>query len=194
MNTKPGCRHNLHNLTLKERTLLKDLQGDTSIVIKNSDKGGAVVILDAQDYLREADRQLSHTNIYTRIVSNPTSIYTQRLKQIIKEATSIGILSPSEAINLVPSHPVTPIFHHLPKIHKHDVPIQGRPIAASIGSLGELLGNLTDTLLHTLVTRIPSHLRDTKHTIHALEGHPVEKNYKWVVCDVKSLYSCIPHN
>lgn len=112
----------------------------------------------------------------------------------MNEATSTGILSPSEAINLVQSHPVTPIFYHLPKIHKHDVPIQGRPIAASISSLGEPLGHLMDTLLQPLVTRIPSHLQDTKHTIQALRGHPWENNYKWVVCNVKFLYSCITHN
>ena len=44
----------------KEKTL-DELKARDNIVISNSDKGGAVVILDVKDYLEECQRQLNNT-------------------------------------------------------------------------------------------------------------------------------------
>ena len=46
------------NLTKQERIALKNLQERSDIIITKADKGGAVVIWDVKDYIREADRQL----------------------------------------------------------------------------------------------------------------------------------------
>lgn len=39
-----------HNLTRAERLALKTLAADKSIVIRNADKGGTVVVLDSEAY------------------------------------------------------------------------------------------------------------------------------------------------
>ena len=54
------------NLTKSEReTLLQNLQKrKTDIIITKADKRGAVVILDINDYIDEANRQLNNTNNY----------------------------------------------------------------------------------------------------------------------------------
>ena len=46
-----------HNLSKGERAALKSLKDDTSIVIKQADKGSAVVVWDRDDYLRKAESQ-----------------------------------------------------------------------------------------------------------------------------------------
>ena len=48
--------------TLKHNTQWKALQESSKpndIILNNTDKGGAVVIQDVKDYIKEADRQLS---------------------------------------------------------------------------------------------------------------------------------------
>ena len=37
-----------------------NLQNDRSVVIKTADKGSAVIVWDRIDYLKEAEKQLSH--------------------------------------------------------------------------------------------------------------------------------------
>jgi len=58
------------NLSELERQTLKELRQDTSIVIKPADKGGSVVIMDRQQYIQEALRQLTDTNYYVPL-ENP---------------------------------------------------------------------------------------------------------------------------
>lgn len=56
-----------HNLTHAERLALKTFAADKSIVIRNVDKGGTVVVLDSEAY-KEALRQLSDTHIPTTCI------------------------------------------------------------------------------------------------------------------------------
>ena len=46
------------NLSKEEWEALSDLQNDKSIVIKQADKGSAVVVWDRADYIKEAAGQL----------------------------------------------------------------------------------------------------------------------------------------
>ena len=47
------------NLTKEERKALKDLRNRDDIIIKEADKGSAVVVMSKADYIKEADRHLS---------------------------------------------------------------------------------------------------------------------------------------
>lgn len=55
------------NLSRKQNEILKGIASDTSIIIKEADKGGALVILDKKDYMFELDRQLNETDFYKKI-------------------------------------------------------------------------------------------------------------------------------
>ena len=49
-----------------------NLKNDQSIVIKEADKGSAVVIWDKKDYLMEAEKQLSCKETYEEVSSDPS--------------------------------------------------------------------------------------------------------------------------
>ena len=51
-----------NNLTTNERTSMKELSEREDIIITKTDKGGAVVIVDVKDYIKEAERQLQKTS------------------------------------------------------------------------------------------------------------------------------------
>ena len=52
-------KHKDNNLTREERKFFYDVRNDTSIIIKEADKGSVIVIWDKEDYLKEAEKQLS---------------------------------------------------------------------------------------------------------------------------------------
>ena len=66
------------NLTKSEREALLNLQKrKNDIIITKADKRGAVVILDINDYIDKANRQLNNTNNYEQLDFNPTELHTE---------------------------------------------------------------------------------------------------------------------
>ena len=63
--------HNLrsprNNLTKREGAALHRLSNNTDIIIKPADKGGATVIMNTKDYVKEAKRQLDNEVYYKRV-------------------------------------------------------------------------------------------------------------------------------
>ena len=55
-----------NNLTKNERTSMKKLSREEDIIITKVDKGGAVVIVDVQGYIKEAERQLNNIKNYRK--------------------------------------------------------------------------------------------------------------------------------
>ena len=55
------------NLTKDERLELNSLKDDTSNIIKDAEKGSGVVLWDREDYLKEAEKQLSDKKIYEQL-------------------------------------------------------------------------------------------------------------------------------
>lgn len=79
------------NLSLNELASLNKLRSNKNIIIKSADKGGATVIMDLENYIFEANRQLNDSNYY-RILDEP--IYTNNIpgiKAILEKAKKTGI-------------------------------------------------------------------------------------------------------
>lgn len=182
------------NLSDVERQALKVLVADHSIVIRNADKGGTVIVLDSEVYKNEALRQLSNVNTYQKFKADPTSPFKKALSSLLDSAVHAGLFSLKEKELFFPECPIMPVFHHLPKVHKGLNTLLGRPIVAEIGLLNERLGEWVDSQLQPLVCSLPGFLRDTKQLLNKTQDVPWNDNYRWISCDVASLYSSIPHN
>lgn len=80
----------------------------------------------------------------------------------------------------------------MPKLRKNTDPVQGRPIAVSVGSLFEALGQWIDQCLQPLIARLPGYIRHH----HSTSSYKLywQESFCWVTMDVKSLYSCITHD
>ena len=57
-----------NNLTKNERISMKELSEREDIIIAKALKGGVVVIVDAKDYIKEAERQLNNTENYRNTI------------------------------------------------------------------------------------------------------------------------------
>ena len=56
-----------NNLTKNERTSMKELCEREDVVIKKTDKGGAVVIVNVKDHIKEAEQQPNNTENYRKL-------------------------------------------------------------------------------------------------------------------------------
>ncbi|KAM8945703.1 myocardin [Pelodytes ibericus] len=72
-----------HNLSKKEQEALKQRTDNSDIVIKNADKGGAVVIMTREYYMKEAYRQLLDLKTYRCLSTNPTEACQKELSKLL---------------------------------------------------------------------------------------------------------------
>ncbi|XP_056419511.1 saxiphilin-like [Hyla sarda] len=186
--------HHANNLTRLEQAALDSLSTADDLVVRQADKGGAVVILDKGLYRQINLDMLSDPNTYRVLRSDPTSIFKQRLVELVDLGKEKGFFTLREADFLIVEYPIIPIFHSLSKIHKLCFPPPCRPIVAGIGSLSENLCAWIDSLLQPLIPQIPAYIQDTKHLLLNLNHIPWHSSFSWVSADVTSLYSVIPHH
>uniref|UniRef100_A0A8C5M9N9 Reverse transcriptase domain-containing protein n=1 Tax=Leptobrachium leishanense TaxID=445787 RepID=A0A8C5M9N9_9ANUR len=182
-----------NNLSKKEREALDELREDDSITIKPADKGGGIVILNTERYEEESLKILNDPETYIKLRKDPTEDVVAKFHQYLDEGEMAGILNDKEHKYLKILHPQRPTFYHLPKVHKDPVNPPGRPIISGIDSISSRVSEYIDKILQPIVLKTKYHLKDTLSAIQELEKISWQEDYILVTCDVKSLYSNIPH-
>ena len=133
------CRHDINelnfnhntkfsNLSSEERAALENLSKRKDLIVKATDKGGALIVWRAVLYQKEALRQLSDTSFYAKVDKDLTSTNQQIVKSIINDLIVKQEL-PATATNLIITTPRTWCIYFSPKIHKPNNP--GRPIVSA---------------------------------------------------------------
>ncbi|CAH2218742.1 Hypothetical predicted protein [Pelobates cultripes] len=107
LTTKQNQKKMFHNISLQEQMAINDLKSNHAVAIKPADKGGAVVIMNTQDYIKEGDRQLSGDKYYRNMKTSP------RKNPFIKSFPENLHL---ELQSLMPSSPYMGTFYMLPII------------------------------------------------------------------------------
>ena len=113
------------------------------LMITNADKGGAVVIMDTDSYIKEANRQLSDKASYKQLTQDPTLQHNRMVNQTIERFKNEKLLPQKVVDRLKVTNPKTPKFYISPKIHKPNNPGR-RPVI-----------NLIE--LHTKISRFVDH-------------------------------------
>ena len=100
-----------------------------TIIITDADKGDAAVIMDVNDYIREAKSQLNSKN-YKVFAKDPTTTNNDHVNQTIDRFTKDQLINENIANRLKNFTPRTPKFYVSPKFHKEGN--SGRPVVSSI--------------------------------------------------------------
>ena len=180
------------NITKKEKAAIKSLQENKGIIIRQADKGGAVVLWGRREYLNEAYRQLTNRAHYRPLAKDPTVITTREINLYIDEIEKKKIIDQTTASFLKIKNPRTPIFYMLPKIHKENNP--GRPIISQTNGPTEKISQFLDFFLKPLAAKTDSYLKDTNSFLRIIEAiSEIPSNTILVTIDVCSLYTNIPH-
>ena len=180
-----------HNIPTSETRAIKELSNNKDIVIKLADKGGAVVIWDRLDYVREGLRQLPDQSFYKETPTDLTQTHHEHIVVILDK-----MLSEHRSCHtyLSDSKVRTAQFYMLPKIHKDSKNPPGRPIVSGNGCPTERISQFIDFFLQPCVKNIRSYIKDTTDFLLMLQhlGN-LPNDCLLVTLDVASLYTNIPN-
>lgn len=148
-------------MTKAEREALKYLQSDKNLIIKQADKGGAIVLQNVSGYKTAIERQLRDEKYYRKLKSDPT--YQSEVNTFLEKAVNRGVIS-NKLLFFVKS-PSIPVLYILPKIHKSLEHPPGRPVMAGINSVTASLSTFVDYHIKPLVFELPTFLKDSDEVI-----------------------------
>ena len=186
---------NFDNLTREERVSLENLKNDKNIVIKGADKGSAVIVWDREDYLKEAEKQLGDTSIYTKIIDDPVQSLKENIKKTLSKIRERRDI-PLETLDyFMVNKPKLGRFYLLPKIHKRLNNVPGRPVISNCGYHTENISAFLDFHLQPLSRKVKSFIKDTNDFLCKLR-HLSNLPANAIMCtiDVVGLYPNIPND
>ena len=166
------------NLPKDENEALKSLMNDSNIIIKEADKGGAVVILNKNFYREKVLNMLNDNTFYKEINGNRDAKTMQKVKNITIAHFSDKITN-KEKDFLTNFQYRESQFYGLPKIHKSALikeainkqnseyvicpdpeDLSFRPIVGGPNAPTQRLSNLLDVLLKPICQEIDSYVKD----------------------------------
>ena len=182
------------NLTKEERIALQNLRNDNTIIIKEADKGSAVVVWDRQDYILEAERQLQDAEVYEECTKDIISPLISKIKSCLARVKERGDVSIETLDYFLVDNPKLGRFYLLPKIHKRMNNVPGRPVISNSGYYTENISAFLDYHLQPLVKSVKSYIKDTNDFLKKLKDlQTLPKDSLLCTVDVVGLYPNIPH-
>ena len=182
-----------NNLTREERSALNSLRDDTSIVIKEADKGSAVVVWDREDYIKEANSQLHDTQVYEE-TSFDSKFLSDAIFQTLQKMKLKEEITDKNIDFFMINNPRLARFYLLPKIHKRLKGVPGRPVVSHVGFHTERISSFIDYHLQPLAKNVKSYVKDTNDFLCKLKNlRKLPEDAIMVTIDVVGLYPSIPH-
>ena len=100
------------------------------MVFTEAGKGGATVILDVENYIEKANKELQDEKYYKRISHDPTHENMKIVNNTIETFHLQQVSAKNIANNLKTTNVKTPYLYITPKVHKKVIP--GQPVVSSI--------------------------------------------------------------
>ena len=189
-NFKPS----FYNLTKEEKAALNALRDDTSIVIKEADKGSAVVVWDREDYIKEASSQLNDKDVYEE-TSFEEKFLSDQIFQTLQKMKIKEEITDKNIDYFMINNPRIARFYLLPKIHKRLQNVPGRPVVSHVGFNTERISSFIDYHLQPLAQNVKSYIKDTNDFLCKLNKiGKLPDDAIMVTVDVVGLYPSIPHD
>ena len=164
-------RRSYSNLTLQEKTALKNFTNNQSFVIKPSVKDRALYIMNTRDCLTKIHTLMQDHSAYKPLTYNPTSAIANDAFTLIGYMHSQHIVDKATMEVLLPTKNTrTPLFYRLPKSNKPDCTL--RPIASGCDGPTDHLSACIPHFTQLLASIRPSYTKDTKHFLNLIEKLP----------------------
>ena len=177
------------NLTKAQSIALSELKKDRDHIVLTADKMVAMVIMDRQDYINEANTLLNQ-NTYRSIPQDPTNTIKNKLINILKRVKSQTGLSNLTYKATYPTGCVPPKFCGVPKIHKLETPL--RPIVSSCGSVTYGVAKELAKICKPLVGKSPHHIHSTQDFVEQVKHNTLAPGECLSSYDVSALFTSVP--
>jgi hypothetical protein len=187
------------NLDKQDRIAMRELKQNSDVIIKPADKGSAIVIMDKEDYVFEAERQLGVGRHYREIPEPQFPKNCEIFNQILETMRLKKLISTKEYNYLKASQNSRErIFYLLPKIHKESqkwtIPNRippGRPIVSDVESESYAISKFIDYHLAPYATGHPAYVKNTYDFLDKLKQVKTKKDALLISLDVDNLYTNI---
>lgn len=187
------------NIKKEEIQALSELIKNKEIVIKPADKGSSVVIMDREQYIWEAKRQLSNAEHYKSLNQPIFPETIPMIKSIIDDLYTKKFINNKQKLYLHDSIGSRPrLFYLLPKIHKNpnswSLPFvipPGRPIVSDCSSDTYRLAEYIEYYLNPISNKHPSYIKDTYDFLDKVRQAKIPENSLLFTVDIDSLYTNI---
>ena len=182
------------NLKKEERQTIHSLRDDTSIIIKEAEKGSGIVVWDREDYLAEARTQLKDKDVYQELKGNIVGPIEKIIKSVLRKVRNRKDISDETLDYFLVNNPKLGRFYLLPKIHKrlHNVP--GRPVISNSGYYTENMSAFLEYHLKPIAQKIKSYIKDTNDFLRKLDALPsLPEDIVLCTMDVVVLYPNITY-
>ncbi|KAI0990062.1 hypothetical protein GJ496_009394 [Pomphorhynchus laevis] len=147
---------------------IKSLRDNSEILIKKADKGNEPVLWDKEEYIHEGLRQLNSQNYE---ICKDTALIDAKMavENLLTKYTSNNTIT-TETMHELNCRNATPgRMYFLPKTHKNEYPVKGRPIISTNNSPTEKLSKYIDNLMKPLLTKVPSMIRNSGDFLKKLQ-------------------------
>ena len=126
--------------------------------ISPADKGGAVVVQDAANYVSEANRQLQNERHYSKVKKVPTVQIAKTSNELVNRLHIDGHIDDITCrwALVEPNNVRCHQFHLLPKIHQTLTNPPGRPVVSSVNGPTDSLSKLVDHWLQATSPACPA--------------------------------------
>ena len=182
------------NLTKQERHALYSLRDDTSVIIKEADKGSGIVVWDREDYLAEARTQLKDKDVYQELKGNIVGPLEKIIKSVLRKVRDRKDISDETLDYFLVNNPKLGRFYLLPKIHKRLYNVPGRPVISNSGYYTENISAFLEYHLKPISQKVRSYIKDTNDFLRKLDALPsLPEDTILCTIDVVGLYPNIPH-
>lgn len=168
------------------------------IICKPADKGSSVVIQNTQNYINEANRQLT-VELHYKKLTEPTHPQSHnQITQLLSKLKQNKYINNKEFNFFKPQTQARPRkLYFTPKIHKNrttwpnQITPAARPIISDCSSDTYNLSTLLDHFLAPLSIIHPSYVKDTPHFLNRISGTKVPNHCYLITLDVTALYTNI---
>ena len=197
------------NITKEEYSGIMELKNNTDIIIKEADKGGAVIVMNKEHYSAMIKKQLNDDRTYKVTTENCDKKVLKNLQVLCEKYKND--LTDEEKDYWTKFQSKTSNFYGLPKVHKSKIikeaivkqnaeyieclepcDLKVRPIVAGPNCPTRNLSNLLDKILKPLLIHVKSHIKDNLNFLKEC-SRVNNANTILATFDIVSLYTNIPH-
>lgn len=186
---------------------LTKLRKNKDIIIKVADKSNAIVILDIEEYHKQALSHLQDAATYQELESLPPAnepwdkliallikhavlLEHPKSKKRTKLATKLLEHAPKQRTDIPLTRPAR--FYVVMKMHK--TPIASRPIASSINTITHNCSKYLDNILQPIMKQIKTYVSSSTQVVATLAQRTFPNTSVLLCLDVEALYPNIPIN
>ncbi|CAF3938601.1 unnamed protein product, partial [Rotaria sp. Silwood1] len=178
------------NISKNERKLLNEIKYDPNLIVVPADKGGKIVIMDREEYIKKIEEQLNNKNIY-ETVNDPTNQIKRKISKLANRLFKKNKITEPQKYQFN-SIENLPTIRGQPKIHKKEMPM--RMITCTRSTITSYISQFTFKIIQQLRETINNCVTNTNELVSKINKMKLEDDEYLASLDVKDLFTNIPIN